>query len=76
MSTGVRVEVHVRGHLGGDLLAMVEDLNPQVVPRHTVFTVRPDAGPHDLVGVLHALERAGIELDRVEVAGERDTTGA
>ena len=35
-----------------------------MVPRHTVLTVGSDAG-HDLVGVLHALERAGIELDRV-----------
>lgn len=64
MSDGLRVEVHVRGCLGGDLLAMVAGMEPRVVPRHTVLTVGRDAG-HDLVGVLHALERAGIELDRV-----------
>lgn len=64
MSEGVRVEVHVRGCLGGDLLAMVAGLEPRVVPRHTVLTVARDSG-HDLVGVLHALERAGIELERV-----------
>ena len=64
MSDPVRVEVHVRGALGGDLLAMVAELDPRVVPRHTVLTVPHDSG-YDLVGVLHALERAGIELERV-----------
>lgn len=64
MSDEVRVEVHVRGCLGGDLLAMVAGLDPRVLPRHTVLTVGHDDG-HDLVGVLHALERAGIELDHV-----------
>ena len=64
MSDAVRVEVRVRGCLGGDLLAMVAALEPRVVPRHTVLTVGRDAG-HDLVAVLHALERAGIELEHV-----------
>ena len=64
MRDGIRVEVHVHGCLGGDLLAMVGGLDPRVVPRHTAFTVDADLG-RDLVGVLHALERAGIDLDRV-----------
>lgn len=64
MSDGVRVEVRVRGRLGGDLLAMVAGLDPRVVPRHTVLTMGVDEG-HDLVAVLHALEQAGIELERV-----------
>ena len=64
MSDGIRVEVQVHGCLGGDLLAMVGDLDPRVVPRHTALTVEAAHG-HDLVGVLHALERADIELDRV-----------
>jgi hypothetical protein len=66
MSDDVRVEVHVSGCLGGDLLEMVASLDPRVVPRHTVLAVEGDGG-RDLVGVLHALERAGIELDRVVV---------
>ncbi len=64
MSDGVRVEVHVRGRLGGDLLAMVADLDPRVLPRHTVITLSRD-NRHDLLGVLRALERDGIELERV-----------
>jgi hypothetical protein len=64
MSDELRVEVRVRGCLGGDLLAMVAGMKPRVVPRHTVLAFGRDAG-HDLVGVLHALERAGVELDRV-----------
>ena len=64
MSDGIRVEVTVRGCLAGDLLAMVAGLDPRVVPRHTVLTLCGEARP-DLVTVLHALERAGIELERV-----------
>ena len=64
MSDGIRVEVRVRGCLGGDLLDLVRGLDPRVVPRHTVLTGR-SGDPHDLVGLLHALERAGVELERV-----------
>ena len=53
----------LRGYLR-DAVGMVAGMEPRVVPRHTVLTVGRDAG-HDLVGVLHALERAGIELERV-----------
>jgi len=64
MGDGIRVEVHVRGCLGGDLLDLVQGLDPRVVPRHTVLTGR-SGDPHDLVGLLHVLERAGVELERV-----------
>lgn len=64
MSDGIRVEVTVRGCLGGDLLAMMRDLAPRTRPRHTVITLDADQG-RDLVGLLHALERAGVELERV-----------
>ena len=75
MSEHLHVEVRVRGRLGGDLLALVDDLGPRVVPRHTVLTVGsggsggdgggegPDAG--GLTRLLTALDRAGVELDRV-----------
>lgn len=64
MSGELRVEVCVRGRLAGDLLHMVELLEPRIVPRHTVITLGGPGGP-DLVGVLHALERAGVEVERV-----------
>lgn len=64
MSAGLRVEVSVRGHLAGDLIAMVESLEPRVVPRHTVITLARGDG-RNLVSVLHALERAGVEVERV-----------
>ncbi|HYN67301.1 MAG TPA: hypothetical protein VES93_10460 [Ornithinibacter sp.] len=64
MNDGLRVEVHVTGCLGGDLLEMVASLDPRLVPRHTVLAMGGEGG-RDLAGVLHALERAGIELDRV-----------
>ena len=64
MSDGIRVEVHVSGCLGGDVLAMVQDLRPRAVPRHTVLTVGDDGG-RELVALLHTLDRTGIELDRV-----------
>jgi hypothetical protein len=67
MSGGDRVEVHVQGRVGGDLLAMLDALHPRVEPRHTVITVARDAAGADLVGVLWALQRAGIELERVTV---------
>lgn len=74
MSGQLHVEVRVRGRLGGDLLALVDDLGPRVVPRHTVLTIGiggggdgadqgPDAG--DLARLLTALDRAGVELERV-----------
>ena len=64
MSGGLRVEVSVRGRLSGDLLTMVGALEPRVVPRHSVVTLPRDPRT-DLVGVLHALERAGVEVERV-----------
>lgn len=74
MSEQLHVEVRVRGRLGGDLLALVDDLDPRAVPRHTVLTVAghgggrgggagPDAG--GLARLLTALDRAGVELERV-----------
>lgn len=69
MSGGARVEVHVQGRIGGDLLAMMDALHPRVEPRHTVITVARDGAGTDLVSVLWALQRAGIELDRVTVRG-------
>ena len=76
MSDQLHVEVRVRGRLGGDLLALVGDLHPRSVPRHTVLTVGSHsggdgdgggAGPGagDLARLLTALHRAGIELERV-----------
>ena len=65
MSDGVRVEVRVRGRLGGDLLAMVAALDPRVVPRHTVLTVAGDDVGGSLVGVVQAVDRAGFELEEV-----------
>jgi len=63
MSDELHVEVQVRGRLGGDLLAMVCGMHAREVPAHTVVTAVRDGG-HDLVGLLHALERAGVELER------------
>lgn len=79
MSEHLHVEVRVRGRLGGDLLALVDDLGPRVVPRHTVLTVGsggdgagegPDAG--GLTRLLTALDRAGVELDRVLPLGRAE----
>jgi len=64
VSEALRIEVHVRGRLGGDLRAMVQDMNPRVLPRHTVITVSGDAADHGPIRLLHALEQAGIELER------------
>lgn len=72
MSALLRVEVRVRGLLAGDLLALVDDLDPRAVPRHTVLTVGAgregdDDGPDAvrLTRLLAALHRAGVELERV-----------
>ena len=72
MSALLRVEVRVRGLLAGDLLALVDDLDPRAVPRHTVLTVGAgregdDDGPDavHLTLLLAALHRAGVELERV-----------
>jgi hypothetical protein len=62
----LRVEVHVGGCLGGDLLAMMGGLAPHVVPRHTMVTVSGDDG-RALLGVLHALARVGVEVESVTV---------
>jgi hypothetical protein len=81
VSEPLHVEVRVRGRLAGDLLALVDDLGPRVVPRHTVLTVGsdgadeggdegPDAG--GLTRLLTALDRAGVELDRVLPLGRAD----
>ena len=64
MSDSLRVEVHVRGCLGGDLRAMLQDLDPRVLPRHTVITVCADVADHAPIGLLHALDHAGFELER------------
>lgn len=65
MRAGFLFEVHVGGCLGGDVLAMVEALDPRVVARHTVITVAPDDDGSHLAGLLHALDRAGAEVERV-----------
>jgi hypothetical protein len=70
VSTQLRVEVRVRGRLAGDLLALVDDLDPRAVPRHTVLTVGGDGrgdGPDAacLTRLLTGLHRAGVELERV-----------
>lgn len=64
MTGPLRIEVHVRGCLGGDLRAMVQDLDPRLVPRHTVITVTAEVGDHGPSRLLHALEHAGIEVER------------
>jgi hypothetical protein len=64
VTEALRIEVHVRGCLGGDLRAMVQDLDPRVVPRHTVITVSADVADHGPIRLLHALEHAGIEVER------------
>ena len=65
MSDELRVEVHVRGCLGGDLLAMVAGLDPRVVPRHTVLTVGTATPVTTWSACCTPLERAGVELERV-----------
>lgn len=72
MNGPLHVEVRVRGRLGGDVLALVDDLQPRTVGRHTVLTVDA-AGPVEgdgpdpagLTRLLGALARAGIEVERV-----------
>ena len=73
MSHAIRVEVRVSGALGGDLLDMLAELEPRAVPRHTVLTVDGEDrdGRDGLVGLLHVLDRAGIELDGAGIAADR-----
>lgn len=68
MSNQLRVEVCVRGRLAGDLLALMGSLETRVAPRHTVVSLACHDST-DLVGVLRALERAGVEVDRVTTRG-------
>ena len=64
MSDGIRVEVHVRGCLGGDLLDLVAASRSACGAAshraHRARRRRPRPGRP-----VHALERAGVELEEV-----------
>jgi hypothetical protein len=61
--TGLRVRITVQGRIGPALQTAFEGLDLQVVPRHTV--VVGSCGPHELLALLEALGRRGIEVDRI-----------
>ena len=61
--TDLRVRITVQGRIGPALQAAFEELEIHVVPRRTV--VVGSCGPHELLALLEALARRGLEVDRI-----------
>ncbi|MDF3046727.1 MAG: hypothetical protein K0R30_2955 [Ornithinibacter sp.] len=64
MSSGLNIEITVRGRVGPDLCSMVGPLDAKLVPRHTVIVVAPGE-PRGLGCLLESLQKADVEVDLI-----------
>ena len=64
MSTGLNIEITVRGRVGPDLCSMLGPLHVRLVPRHTVIVVAPGE-PQGLGCLLESLHKADVKVDLI-----------